>query len=379
MRTLVACPYAPQEIGGVERYTKRICERLATEHGHEVKVCCVESPGDTESGPGDVPYDVEVLSSLFKVSSTPVGLWRSHLEGVASGWQPDVSIGHMPVPIFADAWARVASDRDIPYVLTYHNDITTGGLFAPARELYYRLVFPRTVRTADAIIVTSQAYGDSSPRLEGHRSKLRVVPPGLDPVQDPPQGIDDISADEGLVVFVGRLASEARHKGLDDLIRAFSQVSERIPQARLWVIGDGPRRGHYETLVERSGLDGTVTFQGFVTDDDLDEAYRRATVAVLPSKSRAEGFGMVLLEAQARGTPVIAGDIGGMPNALAPGKSGFLVEPGDVDDIADKLVQLLSEPEMSRKMGWEGVQFAGQFTWDRSAALTDEILREVVS
>jgi glycosyltransferase involved in cell wall biosynthesis len=186
-------------------------------------------------------------------------------------------------------------------------------------------------------------------------------------------------------LFVGRLTP---HKGIDRLIRALPEG------ARLTVAGTGghdarlPER-NYPLLLRELARGRDVVFPGAVPDGALPELHRGAAVFVLPTVSVdcygrhfaiSELLGLSVLEAMASGTPVIASRLDGLPEVVRDGETGFLVTPGDVDELRDRLAQLLGDPALATRMGRRGRELLlEQFTWEacaqRCLAAYEELLR----
>jgi glycosyltransferase involved in cell wall biosynthesis len=199
--------------------------------------------------------------------------------------------------------------------------------------------------------------------------RTRVVYGGADPKRFTP--------DPGLfrdgVLFVGRLTP---HKGIDRLIRGLPEG------ARLTVAGSGghdprlPARDYPLLLRELAG-GRDVTFPGAVSDAALPELHRRAAVFVLPTVRQdcygrtfaiSELLGLSVLEAMASGTPVVASRLDGLPEVVRDGETGFLVTPGDVDELRDRIGQLLGDRRLAARMGRRGREvLLEQFTWDACA------------
>lgn len=180
----------------------------------------------------------------------------------------------------------------------------------------------------------------------------RVAPPGL----------------EDRVLYVGRVT---RHKGLGQLIRAIGSVDG----ATLEVSGEGWWKPAAEKLVARLGLESRVRFLGWLAPSELDAAYRRAAVVAVPSLW-PEPFGMVGVEAMARGRPVVASATGGIPEWLADGETGLLTPPGDVRALASALERLLGHPDLRARMGAAGAEHVRRrFTADVHVARIEEINR----
>ena len=159
----------------------------------------------------------------------------------------------------------------------------------------------------------------------------------------------------GQVLAVARLDPQDRGKGIDTLLRAWPKVAATRPQARLVVVGDGADRERLEDAARRSGSNG-VWFAGRLGDPDLRELYRSSTVFALPTRARVgvdaygEGFGLVFVEAAAAGLPVVAGRSGAVPEVVEHGATGLLVDPLDVDAVANAIGRLLDDAQLRARM-----------------------------
>jgi glycosyltransferase involved in cell wall biosynthesis len=215
--------------------------------------------------------------------------------------------------------------------------------------------------------LTVSAY--SAHELGAPAARTRVIYGGADPQRYAP----DPSVTRGGALFVGRLTP---HKGIDRLLPALPFGT------RLTVVGSV---GHDQRLPERDyprlirflarGHD--VRFLGSVADDDLPALYRSAAVLVLPSVDRtcygrpvrvSELLGLAAIEAMASGTPVIASRIGGLPEVVVDGETGFLVPPGDTRALHERLEQILRDPDLTRRLGARARELAtSKFTWEACA------------
>ena len=171
------------------------------------------------------------------------------------------------------------------------------------------------------------------------------------------------------ILCMGRLKPQ---KSIDVLLRAMPAVLEEVPGARLDIVGQGPDRTRLERLAWSLGLAHQVRFHGYLPGRDRDEVAGRAWLAVCPSAF--EGWGLVCVEASARGLPVIAADVAGLRDAVRDGITGVLVPHGDSAALAGAIVNLFSDPDTRRAMGDAGREWAAQHSWDRS---TNEFVAEL--
>jgi glycosyltransferase involved in cell wall biosynthesis len=145
--------------------------------------------------------------------------------------------------------------------------------------------------------------------------------------------------DTPVILTVCRLAETECYKGYDQIIKAMPEIMRFVPNARYLLVGDGPDRPRIEKLIAEAGVQEAVTLAGFVPDEELAEHYNLCDIFAMPS--RAEGFGIVYLEALACGKPVLAGNKDGSRDALAGGELGLLVDPDDTAEIATEIIRVL--------------------------------------
>lgn len=220
----------------------------------------------------------------------------------------------------------------------------TAGCFR-VKGLLPRLLQLRLARrwrgAIDHAVAPSQAFADA---LSAHGWRVDSVIHHGTRVGGEPAPLDDTP----LVVYAGRLAPE---KGVDTLLEAFGLVLGERPDARLLVAGEGPERARLEAMVRAgdNGLAQAVTFTGHLSRDALRQRFAGAWVQVVPSRW-AEPFGLVTIEALARGTVVLASRVGALPELVADGRTGCLVPPNDARSLADRLCGLLASRERLEPM-----------------------------
>jgi phosphatidylinositol alpha-1,6-mannosyltransferase len=210
-----------------------------------------------------------------------------------------------------------------------------------------------------------------APALDG-RTELRRLAPGVD-TELYHSGVDGTEvrrryglSDRPVIVCVSRLVPR---KGQDALIRALPAIRERVPDVALLIVGGGP----YRDTLQRLAGDLPVVFTGSVPWTDLPMHYAAGDVYAMPCRTRrrgldVEGLGIVYLEAAAIGLPVVAGDSGGAPDAVREGETGYIVGGRDLTALADRLITLLTDPELARRMGKAGRTWVEtDWRWDTQA------------
>lgn len=370
MRILAVTPYYVPDGGGLERYAHETLRHLAV-LGHEVEVVAA-STGGSESFLQD-GVRVHCDPPMFRIGNSPVTPDLSRrLRRRIRRVRPDVVLAHTPVPFPAEAAAHAASKEAVPFVLTYHAGRLRGSSFVldAMASAARRLTQPRLLRRSDRLIAVSNFVRDVA--LRGHEDRTTVIPPGVDTEKFRPG-----NADPRTILFAGPLDNGYRWKGVDILRDAFDILREDGVDARLHLVGGGDRLKEFSAWAAgRSDVkvQGRLPEQAFVT------AMQNAGVVVLPSRTDAEAFGMVLAEANACGRPVVGARIGGIPDFVQPGVNGELVAPGDVDGLATTLKDLLASPGRMDAMGARGRHLVEtQHTWPEVARRTDAALRRAVA
>ncbi len=156
----------------------------------------------------------------------------------------------------------------------------------------------------------------------------------------------------GIVLAVGRIDPRQPGKGFDTLVRSMMAVNSRVPGAQLWIVGEGEGLGSLRSLSIDLEIADRVRFLGRVSDRDLGEIYRTASVFAMPS--RQEGFGLVYAEAMWHGLPCLGSVADAASDVIQHGRTGLLVPFGDAEATAEALVRLLGDPEYSDRLGRNG-------------------------
>ncbi|MCI0331193.1 MAG: glycosyltransferase family 4 protein [candidate division Zixibacteria bacterium] len=178
---------------------------------------------------------------------------------------------------------------------------------------------------------------------------------------------------EPLVVYLGRLK---KYKSVDHLLGAFAKIASDFSKARLIIIGEGDDHPRLADLTRKLGIESRVTYTGFAPKEEKVNWLQKAWVVVCPSLK--EGWGLTNIEANACGTPVVCADVPGLRDSVAPGKSGLLYPYGQTDRLAAHLRDVLSNPPLRQKLEEGALEWAKNFSWDRSAEEMIKLVEEVV-
>jgi glycosyltransferase involved in cell wall biosynthesis len=362
----------------VERHVAEVAHRLAA-RGHSVSAFASELYREIpwERLPASVPrqeVDQGVRVRRLPVWTLPGDLHYPFFRGLgrALGTEsPEILHAHTYGTNHAAVARRYARQAGVPYVLTAHYhpiwSMAGGWLRHRVRSFYdHSLAAPIVAGAACLIVQTHEeerlirANGFPLPKVE-------IIPPGYTPLPEPVPGSPSFASSFGIpgpfVLFVGRLAS---NKGLLPLVEAFRPLARHDPTATLVLVGEeGGIGSEVARAVSDAGLGPRVRMTGFLSDERLlVAAFREARVFVLPSEY--ESFGLVLLEALAQGTPVIASRVGGIPEFVPDGKAGMLVPPGDAGPLGEALLSLWDDAPLRERLGRFGrSKVVPRYTWDR--------------
>lgn len=325
--------------------------------------------GATQDG---VP--VRRLAPPFRIGNTPIDPgFTARVAQAIREHAADVVVAHTPVPFPAEMAYRAARRSEIPFVVTYHAGRLRGSSLALdlLAALNRSTIERRMLAGAQRLIAVGSFVRDHA--LARERERVTIVPPGVDAGRfksdEAPEGPN--------ILFVGPLSRSYRWKGIDSLWRAFLLVHKRMPDASLTIVGNGDRFGEFYQRAR--AMAPFVRLAGRVSEEALLAEYRRAAVVVLPSTTDAESFGMVLAEANACSRPVVASNIGGIPDFVRDGDNGLLCRPGDPADLAEKLVSVLADAELARQMGQRGRErVVREHDWDELAGTTERAFEETI-
>lgn len=272
----------------------------------------------------------------------------------------------------------LAAALRVPLVVTLHGyDVTMADKHlgkTPAGKLYL-LRRKRLWQRASLFLCVSEFIRDRALEAGFPKEKLRVHSIGIDRQTFRP--VEDRTGK--LVLFVGRLVFK---KGCIHLLHAMRRVQDAEPSARLVIVGDGPLRASLEKSAQDLRLQ--VEFLGSQPGSVVRDSIRRASVLCIPSVTApdggSEGLGMVILEAQAMGTPVVGFRTGGIPEAMREGVTGLLAPAGDDENLAQQILRYLQDEAFWQSSSAQGIDWiAERFDLDRQTRELEAIYRECQS
>jgi rhamnosyl/mannosyltransferase len=330
--------FYPPAKGGMEAILRLICAETAS---HVQNRVLVANDRFTRVEERDGTVEVVRLPSLIKVGAVAV---CPGFPAQLAREEADVIVLHEPNPMALVAYFLARPHARL--VIWFHSDVIRPNW---RYRLFYRPFLHFALRCATRIAVSSGPLARSAPALQEWQSKCVVIPFGIEkPVESPTVSsrAEEIRREIGrpFVLFVGRFVP---YKGVDVLLDALRESS-----AAAVLVGDGPLKIELESRARSWGISDRVRFAGEVTNEELNALYRACELLVLPSVTRQEAFGVVQLEAMARGKPVVSTDVGtGVAWVNVHEETGLVVRPGDSTALRKAVDRLLGNPLERHNMG----------------------------
>lgn len=348
--------------------TGNVCAHNARElarRGHEVTVLTAAVAG----APAEETWEgvrVRRLRPLARVGNAPL------LPGLAAAAR-GFDIVHLHYPFFGGELAALAARSRTPLVITYHQDVLLGGPMGFAARALTATAGRLTLRAAERVLYTSLDYSLSSHSrglLRGREGHIGELPNGVDISFFRP-GLDAtllrgrlaIGPEQRIALLVAGLDRAHYFKGVSVFLQALRALGPAVCGV---VVGDGDLRAAYETEAAALGIADLVRFVGRVDDHELPLYYNLADLAVLPSTTMGEAFGLVLVEAMACGKPVVASALPGVRTVVEQGQDGLLVPPGQAAPLAEAIGRLARDNDLRRAMGRRGrARVEARNSWER--------------
>jgi D-inositol-3-phosphate glycosyltransferase len=386
--------------GGVELHTAMITQELV-KMGHDVTIVTFNSMDQRDCGFGLTYQKPFIVTKSNKPCLPESEIWNgvkilrfpSRAQVLSYYWSPgmlnwliqhinEFDVVHTHCFRFSNneftALASLLNKRKVPLVFTCHDVAQLNYMGLPALvfdEFYRKTVGRALMAVMNKLIALTQTNAKEYTRfLHADPKKIRIVPNGIDfeKYQNLPDGSDlraQLGNPEQIILYIGRFIS---YKNPHKLISAFTEISKKYPKSHLLMIGKD-----YGLCNECK----TMTNSQVTILEDADEeiklkALAIADVCVIPSSY--EGFGIVALEAQASGVPVIATKSGGLNHVIENGVTGLHVDSPDPLKISDALSYLLDNPELRQKMACEAKLFSKNFSWKSVAEMLEKIYADAI-
>lgn len=378
-KTLIVTNDFPPRPGGIQAFLHNMALRLDPERLVVYASTWKRTPEGVEATAAfdaEQPFTVvrdrtTMLLPTPRVTRRAVSLLREH--GCTSVWFGAAA----PLGLMAPALRKAGARR---LVATTHGHEAGWAQLPASRQLLRRIGEGTDTMTYLGEYTRSRIAAALTPEAA---ARMVQLPPGVDEKTfHPDSGGDTVRARLGLsdrpvVVCVSRLVPR---KGQDTLILAMPAILARVPDAVLLIVGGGPYADALRRLAAETGVGDSVRFTGAVPWEELPAHHGAGDVFAMPCRTRrggldVEGLGIVYLEASATGLPVVAGDSGGAPDAVLDGETGWVVRGGSPEDSAERIVALLEDPELRRRMGERGRAWVEEkWRWDLLARELDALL-----
>lgn len=372
---LVTLDFPPQ-IGGVAKYLKNICANLPTDK------IVVLAPKREDSKESDAKRSYKVIRQRF-YSRLFWPRWIRLIfliRKIAKSEGAEILHAGQVLPVGTAIYLLTRVYRRWPYIVYTHGmDVTQ-----PQKYFFKKIWLRVVLKNAFKVVTISQFTRAELLKLGVKPEKIVLIPPGVkvfDVYEDTKALAAQTSQRHDLVgkrviLTVGRLVER---KGQDTVIKALPEILIKFPNLIYVIVGPGPFEPNLKELVAKLKLNDHVIFTGEVTDKQKIVWYDLGEIFVMTPRQLAnsdvEGFGIVYLEANGLGKPVVASKSGGVADAVSDGINGLLVAPDSPEQTAAAIIKLLSDGNLAKQLGENGRQRAiNEFAWPIQAAKLIKIL-----
>jgi glycosyltransferase involved in cell wall biosynthesis len=358
-----------QGMGGIMKSQLEIARAL-TSKGHRVQLLCFN--------PGNAPS--KTMGDFGELLRIKKWTWLR-------GRKKDFSyLAPLFLKILVEGGCDILHANNDPYLLYLPR--------AKKRVLQLHLMlggrppeaYSRVLKKADAVICCSCFVRQELLSFTDYpEDRIFVVYNGV--AMEEFDGVDDgeirdklgIQEDEIVLLYAGQIE---KRKGLNFLVEAFRRVSDKYPHTHLVIAGSSdiwqptPETQLYEEEIRKKCRRLNVHFLGKLSQREIPKVYKSADIFVLPSLS--EGFPLSVLEVMASGKPVVATEVGGVPEVVKDGMNGYLVQPGSVSKLADTISKLIENERLRLRMGHKGRKIVKDYTWEKAANEINQIYRKLL-
>lgn len=294
---------------------------------------------DTITLPKLLPGKLSYISSVFA------------LKKVLKQFQPDILHAHY---VSSYGFVGALANYKPFYVSVWGRDIFQ----FPQQGSVNRKIVEYTLGKADVICSTSHIMAKETNKYS--KKKIFVTPFGVDMNKFKPLP-DEKTNDK---ITIGTVKALSDKYGIRDLINAFATINTKFSNSELLIVGDGPQKSEYEQLTRELKIDNVTTFTGRVPNDKVPEYINKMDVFGVPSTEDSESFGVAAVESMACGVPVVVSNVGGLPEVVLEGKTGYVVPKENPEELAKAIFSLIENKEKSIEMGLAGIEHVkANYNW----------------
>ena len=335
-------------MGGAEVFTHEVAKRWVA-CGHEVSLFTSQFPNCEKE---EVIDGINIIRSggRFSVYQQAKKFYSKRFRAEAF----DVVIDEInTVPFFANKFVK-NNERVVALIHQLAREFWFYETPFPISYLGYHFLEDRWLKQYSDELTITVSESTRKDLLNLGYKNLHVVPEGLN---FEPLNFFPSKNSEPIVAFAGRLN---RAKRPDHAIEAFKIIKEKVPDAELWVFGDGP----FKDRLKRSSGEG-VTFFGNLATVERRRLLEKSWVLMVPGLR--EGWGLNIIEANALGLPAVAYDVPGLCDSVKNNETGLLTEPGNIEDLACKTINILTDKVLRNHLGMNALNYSRQFNWEKTA------------
>lgn len=367
MKILQVTSYFDPHLGGIERHVQRLSDRLSDE-GHDVTILTTNIPRTKKD---ERMGKLEILR--FEAPLRPMGnpLAIGMLRGLLSKRDFNIVHSHDEHAFTSNLAALAHHLGNQHLVISCHGSLAYTNPFEKGMlSVYEKTLMLATLRSAEAVISLSESDRHHLRALGVNQERISVIPNAI----DLPTRITTLNKrpNEEVILCVSQLL---QRKGIETLVEAMQEVHEAHRNAKLLIVGEGERKVELLKMRRQRGLEEVIVLKGRISEGELEEAYGACDLLVLPSF--AEGMPTVILEAMARGKPVVATDIPGIREHFS--ETAILVPPGEPHKLSETIVKVMDDEQLRSRLGSEGRRLVeSRFTWDIVVRQIVDLYRRVL-
>ncbi|MDQ0554903.1 glycosyltransferase [Paraclostridium ghonii] len=325
-------------------HTKKFCDYFS-KHGYEIYVISLNE-GEIDSA---IVYSLDYEVKKLKNEKTfkKIGYLKSikNIKKIIKDIKPDIVHAH-----FASSYGLLGSLVNFkPYIISvWGTDIYE----FPKSNIINKHILKYNLKKADIVLSTSKAMAQETSLYTN--KNIYITPFGVDVNLFKPIEKEDVNKDS---IVIGTIKTLEDKYGIDYLIKGFKYVKEHFPDKKLKLIigGEGSKREYLQKLSKELEVDKEISFIGYVNQSDIVEVFNRFDIAVFPSLR--ESFGVAAVEAEACGIPVVATNVGGLPEATKNGESAILVNSQNEKELGEAIIELIEDEKKRNKMGLAAREF----------------------